>query len=82
MPAGCLGILAWREKLYAFMTPNAVGASEYFQICRVALSWESRFLTSLWSDPSSRLTSPLALLHFNVTQPRVVNRARVEGTRD
>jgi K+ transporter len=32
MLAGCLGIPAWREKLYAFMTPNAVGASEYFQI--------------------------------------------------
>jgi len=75
MPAGCLGILARREELYAFMTPNAVGASEYFQICRVALSWESRFLTSLWSDASSRLTSPLALLHFNVTQPRVGDRA-------
>ena len=60
---------------YAFMTPNAVGASEYLQIWRVALGWESRFLTSLWSDASSRLTSPLALLHFNVTQQRVVDRA-------
>src|SRR5882757_4356798 len=65
---------AEREKLYAFMTRNAVCASEYIQICRVALSWDSRFLTSLCCDASSRLTSRLELLHFNVTQPRAVDR--------
>ena len=26
------GIVIWREKLYAFMTRNAVSAWEYFQI--------------------------------------------------
>ena len=76
MPAGCLGILAWREKLYAFMTPNAVGASEYFQILSSRIiELGIQVFDFARCDASSRLTSRLALLHFNVTQPRVVDRA-------
>jgi hypothetical protein len=57
------------------MTPNAVGASEYFQILSSRIiELGIQVFDSLCSDASSRLTSGLALLHFNVTEPRVADR--------
>jgi hypothetical protein len=53
-----------------------VGASEYFQILSSRIiELGIQVFDFARCDASSRLTSRLALLHFNVTQPRVVDRA-------